>query len=1207
MKLKRHKKLLILFFVMFIFYAIINGSYSIYRERQADHIDLSILDSSVMVTVNFNANGGTMDPSDVSRSVQSGTAVGQLPAVTRSDYIFDGWYTDTTYQVEVTEDTIVTGTTVNYYAHWLKIVCKKASTGTLHSETCDSTGSCASTDGGYSANDTIYYGTIPGVNSPVVGDAYDCDVNDDDIWDPQTERFYFVRSYGTAYPTENSVLVHYTSFDENGQMDSSSSRHSYVYGDASNYLPTSSTWDNPALIEMNGNVTRFITREDLTEACGSVTGGNKFSSCRFYLENSKYQSNSLGKEGIWLLEEGSNHYKIQTDQLTVLTAEVGSENTVRPTIQIPSNRIEGFTENQKYTITLDSQGGTLSEYTFKKHKGETVGTLPVPTKTGYIFDGWYTDNLNFTTEITQNTIVNGTIKGYAKWVSTQEPLEYVFHIPGECSFTSSGITNGVNGDCISTINPTGANIDYTDSSLSIKRYIDTQIGLYDTDNHDKDFEVGFTIENYVPADNIARATIVHSKAEIKDKWPGFTFRRNDNTNNFILQSRNTESTNAQYIANYASIHSVKVYRTNGSIYYSINGGEKTWLNDLDQYNPVFDLTTWFGGAPKDESALVAERFFVGRLSNMYIKLSSEVTVTFDPNYTGASTFEQEVNKSKAIGTLPTESRPGYVLLGWFNDPVDGFKANENTVINDDITLYAHWGEAITITLHPNEGQVVPNTITIAQGSQVGELPIPERTGYTFDGWYQDQYLTVPVTEETVVNQDTDFYAKWIENITVSLNADGGIVIPASKSIVPGTSIGELPTPIKIGHAFLGWYTDNTYQVEVTPSTTFNTTTTIIAKWQEMAAVTINFDADGGDVLPTSKNVAYNGPIGELPTPTKAGNNFVGWYTDNTYQVEVTPSTTFNTTTTIIAKWVDESYVACINTNCYTTLASAVTAVPTTREKTTIKVLQDILVTSYIRISSERNVSLDLQNFTISNSANTIFENVGVLEIKNGTISNTAVEPYYAIVNKAGGVVNITGGTIDSTQTNAISNSGTLNITGGKITCSASFAAINNNTNAILTMSAGEIIGTNVKKGQAIYNNGGTVTISGTAYLKNKSQTASANGRSSLHNYSGTIYILGGTIISENNSAVKNSGTMVIGTDDGTIDNTTPILQGYNYGLEIDNGKTVTIYDGIFKGNSNVNNKAINVESRVNLVNTVIRHTTETIDSIPYDVAYLENN
>ena len=290
MKLKRHKKLLILFFVMFIFYAIINGSYSIYRERQADHIDLSILDSSVMVTVNFNANGGTMDPSDISRSVQSGTAVGQLPEVTRSDYIFDGWYTDTTYQVEVTEDTIVTGTTVNYYAHWLKIVCKKASTGTLHSETCDSTGSCASTDGGYSANDTIYYGTIPGVNSPVVGDAYDCDVNDDDIWDPQTERFYFVRSYGTAYPTENSVLVHYTSFDENGQMDSSSSRHSYVYGDASNYLPTSSTWDNPALIEMNGNVTRFITREDLTEACGSVTGGNKFSSCRFYLENSKYSN-----------------------------------------------------------------------------------------------------------------------------------------------------------------------------------------------------------------------------------------------------------------------------------------------------------------------------------------------------------------------------------------------------------------------------------------------------------------------------------------------------------------------------------------------------------------------------------------------------------------------------------------------------------------------------------------------------------------------------------------------------------------------------------------------------------------------------------------------------------------------------------------------------------------------------------------------------
>ena len=81
MKLKRHKIILILFFVMFIFYVIINGSYSIYRERQADHIDLSILDSTSMVTVNFNANGGTMDPSDISRSfVQEWDERNNIPA-----------------------------------------------------------------------------------------------------------------------------------------------------------------------------------------------------------------------------------------------------------------------------------------------------------------------------------------------------------------------------------------------------------------------------------------------------------------------------------------------------------------------------------------------------------------------------------------------------------------------------------------------------------------------------------------------------------------------------------------------------------------------------------------------------------------------------------------------------------------------------------------------------------------------------------------------------------------------------------------------------------------------------------------------------------------------------------------------------------------------------------------------------------------------
>ena len=82
--------------------------------------------------------------------------------------------------------------------------------------------------------------------------------------------------------------------------------------------------------------------------------------------------------------------------------------------------------------------------------------------------------------------------------------------------------------------------------------------------------------------------------------------------------------------------------------------------------------------------------------------------------------------------------------------------------------------------------------------------------------------------------------------------------------------------------------------------------------------------------------------------------------------------------------------------------------------------------------------------------------------------------------------------------------------------------------------------------------------------------------------------------------------MTIGTNDDPIDNTNPVMQGYNYGLEIASGKTVTVYDGIFKGNVNTNNKAINDESGVIVNNATIVHTNETIDNIQYDVAYLED-
>ena len=1349
MILKKHKKIIVLFVALFVFYTIINGAFSIYRETKGDSILLNILGSNEDVAVTFDANGGTINAQDVSRVVPNGTAVGQLPTVTRTDHNFLGWYTDPSVGEEISDETIVTGTTVTYYAHWAKFVCKKAGSGTLHTETCNSDGSCIGV--GYNENDTITYGTIPGVNSPIAGDAYDCDVNNDDVWDDETERFYYIRAYGSTNPTEYSVLVHYTSFDELGQMDSSSSRGSYHYSDAYTYLPTSSTWSNPALIEMNGKVTRFPSRLDVTTVCGS-DGGGGFQTCQFLLENTRFQSDSLGRAGIWLDVEGNNYYRIQSKNRIVASVQPnGSDNTARPTIQIPSNTIEGYKDLPKYKVHLYSEGGTPSDYLYDKYDGQIIGSLPSPSKEGSIFVGWFTDNVEFTTMINENTVVTSNINAYAKWIDGNDPLDYVFYIPGECTFTGSSLTNGPNSNCVSIVNPTGSPIDYTESTLSSKKYIDTGVALYNSINNEKDFEVGLTIIEFDPSANTNRATLVNSKAEVDSsslKFPGFTLRRNNETSDLLIQSRKELSSNGEFTTAASGVRNVKIYRTNGDIYYSINGGEKTFLHSA--YNPIFDLTTWFGAAPTNSSASSAQRFLKGTLSNMYIKLASDkISVTFDPNYQGSSTFTRKVTKGSAIGGLPTYDRAGYTLEGWYTEAENGTKIDENTIINGENTYYAHWLENITVTFDADGGTVSPNTRTFSPNTAIGELPIPTKTGYTFIGWYSDDTeqatevtdetvfststtiyarwveditvtfnasggnvsinsksftpntaigeLPIPtktgfiflgwysddteqateVTAETVFNATTTIYAKWLESITITFNANGGSVSPNTRTFAVGSAIGELPTPSRIGYVFLGWYSDDTEQAtEITAETVFNSSTTIYAKWLE--SITITFNANGGSVSPNTRTFAAGNAIGELPTPLRDGYRFLGWFSDDTEQAtEVTDETIFNTTTsiyarweeilnykitydamegtvspeykeveidtaagelaipekenqifvgwftdnidftteitdetiitddiTVYAKWVDETYVACIGSTCYTSLATAVDNVPTTGTITSIKLIQNTTVTSKITIASTKNIELNLQTFTITSSATSTFENSGTLHIKNGEIISSSSDTTNGnvIKNLRNATLNISGGTIKCTGTMVISNAGNINVTGGRILGEGQPAAINNYQYGVLNVSSGQIIGSNTTKGQAIYNNKGTLTISGDAYLENNSQSSSNNGRAAVHNNDGTVYITGGTIVSKNNAAVKNNATMTIGIDDDSISTTSPLLKGSTYGLEAVSGKTLNVYDGIFKGVGT--NKAINNESYVNHGNVDIVHVTEIIDGLQYDVAYL---
>ena len=69
-------------------------------------------------------------------------------------------------------------------------------------------------------------------------------------------------------------------------------------------------------------------------------------------------------------------------------------------------------------------------------------------------------------------------------------------------------------------------------------------------------------------------------------------------------------------------------------------------------------------------------------------------------------------------------------------------------------------------------------------------------------------------------------------VTVTFNPNSGAVTPTSKSVTSGQTYGALPTPMRTGHTFDGWYTAQTGGTLVTASTTVTQTAahTLYARW-----------------------------------------------------------------------------------------------------------------------------------------------------------------------------------------------------------------------------------------------------------------------------------------------------------------------------------------------------------------------------------------
>lgn len=143
-------------------------------------------------------------------------------------------------------------------------------------------------------------------------------------------------------------------------------------------------------------------------------------------------------------------------------------------------------------------------------------------------------------------------------------------------------------------------------------------------------------------------------------------------------------------------------------------------------------------------------------------------ITFDSQ--GGSEVAYQTLRHGSMVTEPEEpARPGYVFAGWYQEEAEEpWNFSQNT-IGGDLTLYARWEPAsITVKLDPAGGSFTAGEDSpaggaaekiVVYGSAYGELPVPERSGFDFDGWY---YSGGKIDEQTTVTMPGEHVltARW---------------------------------------------------------------------------------------------------------------------------------------------------------------------------------------------------------------------------------------------------------------------------------------------------------------------------------------------------------------------------------------------------------------------------------------------------------------
>ena len=836
--------------------------------------------------VSFNYNGATGNNGTAKKAVTYNEKYGELPEPTRAYTIafnsnggttcnsqtatwnFGGWYNGST---KVDKDTIVS-TVGNHTltASW--------SGGTISLPTPTKTGytfegwysessltNQVSNSTAYTSNKTLY--------AKWTANTYTVSYNYNGATGGNSETGKTV-TYDSTYGALPSPTRSYTiSFDSKGGSTCNSQTATWNFGgwyngstkvDSTTKVTTAS--NHTLTASWNGGTISLPqpTKTGYTFGGWTTSNGTGVSNTTQFTSNTTLYAN-------WT----ANTYTVSYNY----NGATGGNTETSKTVTYDSTYGALSNPTKSYTISFDSKGGstcnnqtatwnfggwyngsskvdstskvtTAANHTLSASWSGGTISLPQPTKTGYTFGGWTTSSGISVGNTTQFT-ENTTL--YAKWTAIVYTVTY----------NGNGATGGTTTNSSHTYDAAKA--------LTANGYERKYTVTY---NH-----------NYTGSTNTSKTATYTFNG-----WS--TTAGGAKVYNDKQDVTNLSSTNGATVTLYANWSSASVNYTPVRTGYIFGGWYKeaactTKVSDAE-YTPTENITVYAkwtpitytiaydgNGATGGNTTNSSHTYDAAKelTANGYER---KYTVTYNHNYTGSTNTSQ-------IAT--------YKFNGW-STTASGAKVyddkqsvkNISNVNGSTITLYANWST-----------------------SNVNYTPV--RAGYTFGGWYKEAACTNKISDATYTpTSDITLYAKWTANTyTLSYNYNGatGGNSETGKTVTYDSTYGALPSPTRS-------YTI-TFDSKGGSACNNQTATWNFGGWYN-GSTKVDKDTTVSTVGNHTLTASWNGGTISLPTPTREGYTFGGWFSDANLSNSVNNNTQFTSNTTVYAKWTAITYTVTYNGN-----------------------------------------------------------------------------------------------------------------------------------------------------------------------------------------------------------------------------------------------------------------------------------------------------